>query len=66
MKAQWAPKHHKNYRPWRVPGQRFWCEADEFPLDSLDEASIKQVIRQLDGVENGDQGSVYFIYRLRI
>ncbi|KAL1963089.1 hypothetical protein VTN77DRAFT_8735 [Rasamsonia byssochlamydoides] len=54
MKAQWGRTHNKNYRPW--PGPRYYCEADEFPLDSLEEAAIKQVVRQLDGVENGAQG----------
>jgi hypothetical protein len=62
MKAQWAPWHNGNYRPWPAnqynPGGRTWCEADEFPMDSLEEASGPQVIRQLDGIENGLQGKI--------
>jgi hypothetical protein len=62
MKAQWPGWHHRNYRPWPAnqynPGGRTWCEAEEFPMDSLEEASGPQVIRQVDGIENGLQGRI--------
>ncbi|RDW80990.1 hypothetical protein BP5796_05688 [Coleophoma crateriformis] len=65
MKAQWPGWHHPNYHPWPANqhGGRTWCEAEEFPMDSLEEASGPQVIRQVDGIENGRQGADwgYFI-----
>ncbi|KAF9888495.1 hypothetical protein FE257_008602 [Aspergillus nanangensis] len=54
--------HHPGFREWPQPGvygNRNYCEGDEFPMGSLDEAQNyqPQAVRQIDGDVNGLQGA---------
>ncbi|KAF9889730.1 hypothetical protein FE257_007036 [Aspergillus nanangensis] len=65
---------HSSYRAWgRVTGHysgkaqtRYHCEGDEFPMAGLVEAAKPNVqgVRQVDGIQNGQQGRDYLDWLL--
>jgi len=63
----WSRDHHPNYHQWgttigQIDGTqrtRYYCEADEFPQNALQEAfgvDAPQAIREVDGIQNAAHG----------
>ncbi|KAK4227287.1 hypothetical protein QBC38DRAFT_526934 [Podospora fimiseda] len=57
--SDWRKSFGTRYSNGLNNGSRYRCEIDEFPMNSLEEAAKPnpQVVRAIDGNENGNQGN---------
>lgn len=67
--ALWKGQRHPGYRTAaqvKIPGKRYRCEVDEFPMGNLMESGggSPQACRLVNGAANGKQGSDWNMWKL--